>query len=151
MGFKEYIVAVKGFINMTKLEFKKIRLNQCTDGHDFRHREDCQHWIQQFLSYITTRLGNQITVKVDTYCAGHVQFCMDLYNEENSSFMTTIALSLGVICLYPPIEDQLDIVLPSIIDVFYLIRLILRVPRGISFLEISLPDKLSAAQHVQVK
>ncbi|MGL4668888.1 MAG: hypothetical protein ACRCWR_13280, partial [Saezia sp.] len=110
-------------------------------------------WLQHFLHYLTTMLGTKITIRVNVYYAGCLHFCVDFYDENNASFVTTIALSSDTIRLFPPIDNQLDIVLPGIADVFHLIRQVLAYIRQesgrISFLEISLPaDTQGVKPHV---
>lgn len=101
---------------MSKMDWPEIRFSGCDDGHILR-RKDCLDWIERYGRYLQTHLGPSTRIRLYPYRYGCSSWlAIDAYNAENDSLAATILVTQGEMHLCAPRDNQMDLVLPGIVD-----------------------------------
>ena len=110
---------------MKNKTIKNIRDSKCFDGK-FSSRVECLDWLRVFGAYVKFRL-NTFEVRMDAYYHnGNLYLSVDLYNFDSpASIPITILICNKCLELGDPECDEQEIVLPGLIDAFFLIKWIL--------------------------
>ncbi len=102
----------------------EIQSSSVDDG-DLKRNSEFKGWIESLSSYVRESLGQAPIIRLGAYrFGGTVGIAIDLFAAHSDQYCVNITaiLSQNEIYLAEPRADQLDIVLPGILDIFHLIE-----------------------------
>lgn len=96
----------------------EIMIDDC-DYLSLSARTDFQAWLNQLITYTAARVGRSPKLRMYAYEHGaQTIVALDIFGDNPSNDMTiTILVSPGSAMLSGPVDDQLDIALPSLASV----------------------------------
>lgn len=101
---------------------REVWVDGC-DHESLKARSDFQAWLAQISHYTAERVGGSPRLRMYSYEHGaQTIVALDIFGEQASNDMTiTVQVSLGMATLTSPVDGQLDLALPSLASVMYLV------------------------------
>lgn len=107
--------------------FKVTRVLGCDDG-EFIQNKKCLVWLQQFTDFLEQSFPANALMILGSYCRGSAPlYSIELFSEghRGAKLTMTVILSKNSIFLPAPDVNKMDIWVPGIADVTYLIGTII--------------------------
>lgn len=104
-----------------------IQFAECNreDGNLFNH-EKCRDWLGQVRKLLAEKIGTTPKIRLHCYQFGDgTYFAIDAFDQSCDGYVAiTILIEQGCLDLRGPVENQIDITLPGIVDCLSLVKVI---------------------------
>lgn len=101
---------------------REVWVDRC-DHESLKGRSDFQAWLDHISRYTAERVGSSPRLRMYSYEYGaQTIVALDIFGEQASNDMTiTVQISPKMATLTCPVDGQLDLALPSLASVLYLV------------------------------
>lgn len=116
------IVAANLWSHDSHWDEREIWVDGC-DHESLKARPDFQAWLGYISRYTAERVGSSPRLRMYSYEYGaHTMVALDIFGAQASTDMTiTVQVSTGLATLTSPVDGQLDLALPCLVSVMYLV------------------------------